>query len=116
VDLYDWNTVPSEQLTPAIARQAIHRANMTVARLELKRGATVAEHSHVHEQISMVQQGALKFVVAGREQIVRAGGVLALPSGVPHAVVETLEDAVVVDVFSPVREDWIRGDDAYLRR
>ena len=116
MDLYDWNSVPSEQLTPAIARKAIHRANMTVARLELKRGAAVAEHSHVHEQISMVERGALKFVVAGREQIVRAGELLALPSGVPHGVVETLEDSVVVDVFSPVREDWIRGNDAYLRR
>jgi quercetin dioxygenase-like cupin family protein len=116
VDLYDWSSLPSDQLTPTIARKTIHRANITLARLELKRGAAVAEHSHIHEQVSMVLQGALKFVVAGREQIVRSGELLALASGVPHGVLETLEDAVVVDIFSPVREDWIRGDDAYLRR
>ena len=76
----------------------------------------VAVHSHAHEQISMVRKGALKFVVDGQERVVRAGEMLALPSNVPHGVVETLEDSVVVDVFSPAREDWIKGDDAYLRR
>jgi quercetin dioxygenase-like cupin family protein len=38
-----------------------------------------------------------------------------LPANVPHEV-EALEDSVLLDVFSPVREDWLRGEDAYLRR
>ena len=116
MDIYDWNTVPSERLSALITRKAIHRANMTLACIELERSAVVAVHSHAHEQISMVQKGALKFVVDGQERVVRAGEMLALPSNVPHGVVETLEDSVVVDVFSPVREDWMKGDDAYLRR
>ena len=56
----------------------------------------------------------VKFLIEGREQIVRAGEALAIPPHAPHGV-EVLEDAIVVDVFSPAREDWIRGDDAYLR-
>jgi quercetin dioxygenase-like cupin family protein len=51
----------------------------------------------------------------GREQIVRGGEVLTIPPHAPHAV-EVLEDSVALDVFSPPREDWIRGDDGYLRR
>jgi quercetin dioxygenase-like cupin family protein len=47
--------------------------------------------------------------------VLRGGQSLAIPSNVPHKVV-ALEDTVVVDVFSPVREDWLRGDDAYLRK
>jgi hypothetical protein len=43
-----------------------------------------------------------------------AGESVVIPSEVPHAV-EALEDSVVLDVFSPVRDDWVRGDDAYLR-
>ena len=39
---------------------------------------------------------------------------MIVPGGVPHEV-EALEDSLVLDVFSPVRDDWVRGDDAYLR-
>jgi len=98
-----------------ITRRAIHSAHMTIARLEMQKGATVAEHSHINEQVTMVERGALKFFIEGREEIVRAGGVLAIPPNAPHAV-EVLEDCVAVDVFSPPRDDWKRGDDAYLRR
>ena len=40
---------------------------------------------------------------------------VVIPPGIPH-MVEALEDSVATDVFAPVREDWIRGDDAYLRQ
>ena len=40
---------------------------------------------------------------------------LVIPPHMPHKV-EALEDTDVTDIFSPVREDWLRGDDAYLRR
>ncbi|HEY2018447.1 MAG TPA: cupin domain-containing protein, partial [Bryobacteraceae bacterium] len=98
-----------------VGRRAIHGANLTIARLEIKKDAVVPEHSHVNEQISMVERGALKFFIDGGEQIVSAGEVLVIPPHAPHGVV-ALEDTVVVDVFAPSREDWIRGDDAYLRR
>ena len=116
MDFYDWNNIPSEQLAELISRKTLHLANMTVAQIALKRGATVVPHTHVHEQISMVQKGALKFVVEGKEQIVRAGEMLAFAPNVSHGVIETIEDTVVLDVFSPMRDDWVRGNDAYLRR
>ncbi len=88
---------------------------MTVARLYLRKGSSVPEHSHHNEQISMIEQGSLKFVIAGQETVVKAGQVLRIPPNVPHSA-EALEDSVAVDLFSPPREDWIRGDDAYLRK
>jgi quercetin dioxygenase-like cupin family protein len=112
---YGWNQMEQEQLNPRMGRRTIHGANVTIARLELKKDAMVPEHSHIHEQVSMVEQGALQFSIEGREQIVRSGEVLVIPPDARHGVV-ALEDTVVVDMFSPVREDWIRGDDAYLRR
>jgi quercetin dioxygenase-like cupin family protein len=104
-----------EQLNPRVARKAIHGANMTIARLEIQKYAVVPEHSHVHEQIAMVERGALKFSIEGQEVIVRGGEALEIPSNVPHAV-EALEDSVVVDVFAPFRDDWLSGNDAYLRK
>jgi quercetin dioxygenase-like cupin family protein len=113
--LYDWSQVPAEQLNPHVSRKAIHTAAMTIARLHLKKGAIVPEHHHVHEQVAHVEKGSLKFVVAGKEHILNAGQSLVLPSNVPHGVV-ALEDTDVLDTFTPVRQDWVNGDDAYLRK
>ncbi len=88
---------------------------MTVARVFVKKGGVVPEHSHHNEQISMVQQGAMKFVLAGEAKVLKPGDVLRIPPHVPHSV-EAMEDCIVVDLFSPPREDWIRGEDAYLRK
>jgi quercetin dioxygenase-like cupin family protein len=65
--------------------------------------------------VSAVQSGSLRFVIGGREQIARAGDMVAIPPNVPH-LVEALEDSIAIDTFAPVRGDWVRGDDAYLRQ
>ncbi|HTK28686.1 MAG TPA: cupin domain-containing protein [Vicinamibacterales bacterium] len=110
-----WNDVPAEQINPEISRRFITCDRVTVARFELTRGGVVPEHRHDNEQVSMVMSGALKFKVGGQETVVRGGEVIHLPGGVPHEV-EVLEDSVVVDVFSPVRQDWVDGTDTYFRR
>ena len=115
MQIYEWNRVEKEQLSPAFARQVIHAATMTVARVYLRKGCSVPEHSHHNEQISMMEQGSLKFVIAGQEIVLKAGQVLRIPPNLPHSA-EALEDCVATDLFSPPREDWIRGDDAYLRK
>ena len=115
MELYQWDKVLKEELSPTFARQMINGETLTVARVHLKKGCLVPEHSHHNEQISIVEQGALHFVVAGQEQVVRAGEVLRIPPNVPHSALAK-EDCVGIDIFCPVREDWLRGDDAYLRR
>jgi Uncharacterized conserved protein, contains double-stranded beta-helix domain len=111
----NWERIEEERMNPLVTRKVIHGAQMTVARLRLSKSAKVPEHSHVHEQLSMVESGKLLFVVAGKEFVLGPGDVMPLAPHVPHWV-EALEDTVAVDVFSPAREDWIRGDDAYLRK
>jgi quercetin dioxygenase-like cupin family protein len=113
--LYEWNRIEKEQMSPTFARQVIHGETMTVARVYLSKGCAVPEHSHHNEQISMLEKGALRFVIGGVEKVVKAGEVLRIPPHVPHSA-EALEDSIAVDLFSPIREDWIRGDDAYLRK
>jgi quercetin dioxygenase-like cupin family protein len=115
MQVYEWDRVEKEQMSPALVRQVIHGENITVARLSLRKGCSVPEHSHHNEQISMIEKGALRFLVRGVEEVVKAGEVLHIPPHVPHSA-EALEDSIAVDLFSPIREDWIRGDDAYLRK
>ena len=88
---------------------------MTLARFELTAGGVVPMHSHENEQVSFVVSGRLRFAMNGRTMDVTAGEVLQIPSGVPHEV-RVVEDALVIDVFCPVREDWVKGTDSYFQR
>jgi unsaturated pyranuronate lyase len=112
--LYNWNQITEEPLNPMATRQMIHGASITIARLRTRKGSIVPTHSHVNEQITTMEKGSMLFVTPTEKIVVRAGESLVIPPNVPHSV-ESLEDCVAVDIFSPVREDWVRGDDAYLR-
>ena len=110
-----WDDTPNEQITDTVARRFITGDSVTVGRFELKKGGVVPTHAHANEQISMVMSGALVFRIDGRDTVVKTGEVMQIPANVPHEV-EVLEDAVAIDVFSPVRQDWIDKTDSYFRR
>ena len=111
---HSFNTMPVEAMTPQLGRQFVSGERAMLARVLLKKGTVVPEHQHENEQIAYILQGALRFLVAGEERIVRAGEVLILPPNVPHSA-EALEDTIDLDVFTPPRADWLNGEDAYLR-
>jgi quercetin dioxygenase-like cupin family protein len=110
-----WADVVEERMNALLARQAIHTANLTIARIQLRKGALVPLHHHVSEQVTTLESGRLACRMAGREIVLEAGHMLVIPPDLPHEV-EALEDSFAIDVFAPRREDWIRGDDAYLRK
>ena len=110
-----WAEVPDEKLNERVSRQVLHTASMTMARITLLKGAIVPVHHHVSEQILTLNSGRLVCRMAGEEIVLGPGETLEIPPNLPHSV-EALEDSIALDVFAPRREDWIRGDDAYLRR
>ncbi len=110
VRVHRWDEIALEKITEMISQKIVAGEREMLAQIYLKRGALVPMHSHESEQMTYILQGALKVVVGGGEEItVREGEVLHIPSGVPHQA-EALEDTFELDVFSPVREDWLRGD------
>ena len=111
---YLWTDVPAESMTSSIVRRYITGDRVTVARFELAAGGVVPRHAHPNEQVSCVLSGALKFRFPGQDIVARAGEVVRIPGGVDHEV-EVVETAVVVDIFSPVRQDWIDKTDDYFR-
>src|SRR5271154_6821813 len=114
VEYFTWESVPLEAMSDVISRKVISGDKAMVAQVFLKKGAVVPEHQHESEQITYILEGALKFQLEGREVIVHKGEVLRIPSNVPHRAV-ALEDTLDVDVFSPIRMDWLTKDDSYLR-
>lgn len=113
-----WADVPVEQMNPLLTRAFVTGSQAMIARIDLKKGCVVPRHSHANEQIAWIVEGALRFTLGedGNEQTVtvRAGEVLVIPGGLPHAA-EALEDSVDYDIFAPPRQDWIAKEDAYLR-
>lgn len=106
--LYRWDEITLDKVTEMMSQKIVAGEREMLAQIYLKRGAMVPMHSHDSEQMTYVLQGSLRFLVAGEEIIVREGEVLHIPSGTPHQA-EALEDTFELDVFSPIRRDWI-GD------
>ena len=112
---YTWEEMDKEILSPAIARRIIAGEKAMVAQVFLMKGAVVPEHKHESEQITYILEGALLFEIDGKEILVGKGQVVRIPSWKPHKAT-ALEDTLDLDIFSPIREDWLKKDDAYLRR
>jgi quercetin dioxygenase-like cupin family protein len=106
--LHRWDEITLDKVTEMISQKIVAGEREMLAQIYLKRGALVPIHSHESEQMTYVLQGSLKFLVGGEEIVVREGEVLHIPSGTLHQA-EALEDTFELDVFSPVRADWI-GD------
>ena len=109
-----WRTIPLEDLNPLLQRQFVVGQEIMLARVLLKKGCIVPEHSHHNEQLTYILDGALKFWIDCQEIVVHAGEVLCIPAHMPHKA-EALEDTVDLDVFNPPRADWINKTDQYLR-
>jgi quercetin dioxygenase-like cupin family protein len=115
---YTWERMPRERVTDLLDRRLITGDRMMLAHVYLKKGCIVPRHSHEHEQLTYVLDGALKFWIGEDESetvVVHAGDVLHIPGHVPHKA-EALEDTLDVDVFSPPRQDWLDRTDDYLRK
>ena len=108
--LHRWDEIALEKITEMISQKIVAGEREMMAQIYMKRGALVPMHAHESEQMTYVLQGALKYLVGAEEIIVREGEVLHIPSQVPHQA-EALEDTLELDVFSPVRADWLRDDD-----
>jgi quercetin dioxygenase-like cupin family protein len=110
-----WQDMEWEVVTRGLSRKIITGVNVMSAQVRLDKGTVVPEHSHRNEQITYVLEGALQMYVPGDQFEMRAGQVLVIPPDVPHRVV-ALEPSLVLDNFSPIRQDWLDHTDAYLRQ
>ncbi len=110
VRVHRWDEIALEKITEMISQKIVAGEREMLAQIYLKRGALVPMHSHESEQMTYILQGALKVVVGGEVVTVREGEVLHVPSWISHQA-EALEDTFELDVFSPVRQDWLGGED-----
>ncbi|MFO7965764.1 MAG: cupin domain-containing protein [Desulfobacterales bacterium] len=102
---YTPENMTTKALFPGCRARLIHTERMTISIVTLDAGAVLPEHAHEHEQVSNVIKGEFEFTIGGHTQILKPGEVAVIPSHVPHTG-KALTDCCVIDVFSPVREDY----------
>jgi quercetin dioxygenase-like cupin family protein len=115
MDHYNWAAIQEEKMNTLVSRWVIHTPHMTIARIWLGKGAIVPWHHHTSEQVTMLKTGLLQVETPEKLIQLRPGEALIMPPNLSHRF-EALEESMATDVFTPKREDWIRGEDAYLRR
>lgn len=103
----DWASVPVERVADGIERQMVWGERVMVCRLRFAPRVVTAVHSHPHEQVTLVERGRVAFTIEGQTRIASAGDILVFPAGCEHGATMLDEDVVLVDIFSPVREDFL---------
>lgn len=103
---WNWATAPAERIAAGVERQMVWGERMLVCRLSFVPGVVTQVHRHPHEQMTIVERGRVRFLVAGEERLAAAGDVLLFPPGVEHGATILDEPAVLIDIFSPPREDF----------
>ena len=95
-------------VAPGVERKILATGgNLMPVEVKFQKGAVGAIHFHPHEQVSYVVQGSFQFEMDGRKKVIRTGDTYYVSPGVAHGVV-ALENAIIVDIFTPQREDFLK--------
>jgi quercetin dioxygenase-like cupin family protein len=104
---YNWETIPFENIGEGIERQMIVGEKMMICRLRFAPNTVTPAHEHPHEQMTIVEKGKVLFTLGDEQKVVQAGDVLHFPSNFWHGATMLDEEVILIDVFSPIREDFL---------
>ena len=105
----NWSNIPVEHPAQGIERQMIVGDNLMICRFRFAPLLVTPEHDHPHEQMTIVERGRVRFFIEGKERIASAGDVLHFPPFCWHGATMMEDEVVLIDIFSPVREDFLAG-------
>jgi quercetin dioxygenase-like cupin family protein len=94
------------QIFPGVDIFTTFGQQMMLSLVEFQPGAVVEEHSHPHEQMGLMLEGEMEFVIGGESHLVRPGQMWRIPGGVKHKAIAGARPVRALDVFYPIREDY----------
>ena len=97
--------IPTTEVIPGYKVNFFHTDNMTVAHWNIKAGAPLPEHAHPQEQIANIISGSFELTIDGITKICKSGSMTIIPANAKHRG-RAITDCRIIDVFSPVREDY----------
>ena len=107
MSVFNNDVIPTD-CEPGVTRKILtHSDELMMCEITFKKGARGNTHSHPHLQITYIAKGSFEFTIDGETRIVKQGDSVYMPSDAVHGVV-ALEDGILVDVFNPAREDFLK--------
>ncbi|HEX7811546.1 MAG TPA: cupin domain-containing protein [Burkholderiales bacterium] len=110
-----WDEIPEERLNDKFIRKLAWDGDIMIGMTLVEQGYVVPPHAHDNQQMTFVTSGLWRFKLDGRTVDVGPNQMIFIPANVVHTA-EALETLVAYDIFTPPRQDWIEGKDAYLRK
>ena len=104
-DRYHLASIEPRELIPGHHGRFVHSEHTTHVYWDIDQGAQLPEHSHPHEQVVNLLEGTYELIVDGQSHVLEAGNVLVIPGGATHSG-EARTACRILDVFSPVREEY----------
>ncbi len=101
----DLENIEEKEIVQGYNARFIHSENMTIAHWNIKKGCTLPEHSHIHEQLSCVTQGDFELCIDGEKKVLNSNNVAVIPANAVHSGI-AITDCVIIDIFYPIREDY----------
>lgn len=105
----NWDEIPVERLEEGIERQMIVGEKLMICRLRFAPQIVTPAHDHPHEQMTIVEKGRVLFTLGDEERIAEAGDVLHFPPNSWHGAAMLDEEVILIDIFTPVREDFLNS-------
>lgn len=102
-------TMEWEDLGGGVSRKFLGFDNqIMMVKVKFEKGAVGSPHEHFHTQATYCAEGKFEFTISGKKQIVKGGDGVYIPPNALHGAL-CLEAGILIDVFSPVREDFLEG-------
>jgi quercetin dioxygenase-like cupin family protein len=95
------------EIFPGVNITTLGGQQLMISHVDLQPGSVVALHSHPHEQMGILIEGEMTFTVGDETRELKAGEMWRIPGNVPHTVTAGPRGAVAIDIFHPVREDYL---------
>jgi len=106
----NWSSVPVERIAEGIERQMVVGENLMICRFRFAPFLVTPEHDHPHEQMSIVVSGRVRFFIEGIERRASPGDVLHFPPNCWHGATMMDEEVILIDIFTPLREDFLLSE------
>lgn len=107
-----YDETPAEKIAENVERRLGHLGNLMIVVIDFDDGPTSEPdppHSHSHEQVSYVVEGEIIFILDGEQSRLGPGDVFLVPSDKPHTIQRLTKHVRLVDCFTPIREDFLKG-------
>lgn len=102
------------ELAPGARARTPYGKHVMLSYLEMDEGSVVPLHSHPHEQGGIMLRGRLELTIAEESRVCTVGDMFIIPPNTPHGARPVDGPAIVLDVFSPIREDYAKLFNKYI--